>query len=64
METTWRNPRIGAIVPTLRDPRPSSDDIHITRRLVEAGALLGVEVLDHLIVGDARYHSFRQSGGL
>ena len=43
---------------------PSRDDLQLTRRLVEAGTLLGVEVLDHIIVGDARYYSFKQSGCL
>src|SRR5712691_492291 len=34
------------------DPSPSADDVLLTRRLVAAGVLLGVEVLDHIIVGD------------
>jgi DNA repair protein RadC len=33
------------------DPAPSDQDIALTKRLVEAGALLGIEVLDHLILG-------------
>ncbi|MCX8111318.1 MAG: DNA repair protein RadC [Syntrophorhabdaceae bacterium] len=33
------------------DPEPSQDDINITRRLIDAGRLLGIEVLDHVIVG-------------
>jgi DNA repair protein RadC len=44
------------------DASPSADDIHLTRRLVEAGTLLGVDVLDHIIVGDGRYHSFKEAG--
>jgi DNA repair protein RadC len=36
----------------------------LTRRLVEAGVLLGVEVLDHIIVGDGRYYSFNEVGCL
>jgi DNA repair protein RadC len=36
----------------------------LTRRLVDAGALLGVEVLDHIIVGDSRYYSFKEGGRL
>jgi DNA repair protein RadC len=44
------------------DSTPSADDIQLTRRLVEAGALLGVDVLDHIIVGDSRWYSFRESG--
>lgn len=40
------------------DPAPSREDIEITRRLKEAGELLGIKVLDHIIIGDGRYHSF------
>jgi DNA repair protein RadC len=42
------------------EPTPSPDDLQLTRRLVAAGMLLGVEVLDHIIVGDAGYYSFKQ----
>ncbi|MFA4817428.1 MAG: DNA repair protein RadC [Parcubacteria group bacterium] len=38
---------------------PSEDDIKITKRLVDAGKLLGIDVLDHIIVGDAGYFSFK-----
>ena len=45
------------------DPEPSGDDLSITRRLSEAGKLLGVELLDHLIIGhDGRYYSFSEAG--
>jgi DNA repair protein RadC len=37
------------------DPNPSADDLLFTKRLVEAGNLLGVDVLDHLILGINRY---------
>jgi DNA repair protein RadC len=46
------------------DPIPSADDVQLTRRLVDAGALLGVEVLDQFIVGDGRYYSFKEGGRL
>jgi DNA repair protein RadC len=46
------------------DPSPSADDVQLTRRLVDAGALLGVDVLDHIIVGDGRYYSFKEAGRL
>jgi DNA repair protein RadC len=46
------------------DPTPSPDDIELTRRLVAAGTLLGIEVLDHIIVGDERYVSFKELGRL
>ena len=46
------------------DPTPSADDMALTTRLVDAGQLIGVEVLDHIIVGDGRYFSFREGGRL
>jgi DNA repair protein RadC len=46
------------------DPSPSADDVQLTSRLVDAGALLGVDVLDHIIVGDGRYYSFKEAGRL
>lgn len=44
------------------DPSPSSEDIAITRRLKEAGEIMGVKVLDHIIVGDKEYLSFVERG--
>lgn len=44
------------------DPTPSREDREVTLRLVQAGKLIGIEVLDHLIVGDGRYTSFRERG--
>jgi DNA repair protein RadC len=44
------------------DPTPSSEDIAITRRLKEAGEIIGVKVLDHVIVGDGEYLSFVERG--
>lgn len=44
------------------DPTPSQDDIELTRRLSRAGQLLGIEVLDHIIVADASYCSFKERG--
>ncbi len=41
------------------DPEPSEDDIELTRRLVEAGKLLGILVLDHVIVGDGTFVSLK-----
>ncbi len=43
------------------DPAPSRDDIAFTRRVQEAGHLLGIELLDHIIIGDRKYMSFRES---
>ena len=46
------------------DPSPSREDCEITRRLKEAGELLGIRVLDHVIIGDGSYYSFVESGTL
>jgi DNA repair protein RadC len=44
------------------DPEPSEDDLKITRKLVESGKILGVEVIDHIIVGKNNHYSFREKG--
>jgi DNA repair protein RadC len=44
------------------DPSPSPEDIQVTRRLVEAGRLLDIELLDHLIIGDGDWVSLRERG--
>lgn len=44
------------------DPTPSPEDVQVTRRLVEAGRLMGIDVLDHVIIGDNRYQSLRELG--
>jgi DNA repair protein RadC len=44
------------------DPAPSAEDLLFTRKLVEAGKVLGVEVLDHLILGANRFVSLKQRG--
>lgn len=44
------------------DPSPSREDREITRRLKEAGDLLGIKVLDHIITGDGNYFSFVEMG--
>jgi len=46
------------------DPQPSQEDRALTARLVAAGEVLGIPVLDHLIVGDGRYVSFADQGWL
>jgi DNA repair protein RadC len=43
------------------DPTPSPDDLELTRRLVAAGLLMGIDVVDHLVLGDVRYYSFKES---
>jgi len=44
------------------DPEPSRDDIEITKRLVEAGKIMGIEILDHIIVGEDSYVSLKERG--
>jgi len=44
------------------DPTPSEEDVAVTRRLVHASELLGIRILDHVIVGDGNYASFKESG--
>jgi DNA repair protein RadC len=44
------------------DPEPSQDDVTLTRRLVAAGVLMGIDVVDHVILADARYCSLREKG--
>jgi DNA repair protein RadC len=44
------------------DPTPSPEDIAITRRLCEAGDVIGIEVLDHVIIGDSRWTSLKEKG--
>jgi len=44
------------------DPTPSREDLELTKRLSEAGALMGVRVLDHIIIGSGRYMSFADQG--
>ena len=44
------------------DPTPSDDDIKITERVYRSGELLGVRLLDHVVIGDHKYVSFRELG--
>jgi len=44
------------------DPSPSGEDINVTKRLKEAGELIGIRVLDHIIIGDGQYVSFVERG--
>ncbi|MFC0188013.1 DNA repair protein RadC [Fictibacillus aquaticus] len=44
------------------DPTPSKEDIDVTKRLVECGKLLGIDVLDHIIIGDKKYVSLKEKG--
>jgi DNA repair protein RadC len=42
------------------DPTPSSEDLEVTKRLQEAGKILGIEVLDHIIIGDHQFISLKE----
>ncbi len=44
------------------DPTPSEEDIGLTKRLAEAGELMGIDVLDHVIIGDKEYLSLKRKG--
>lgn len=46
------------------DPSPSPDDIELTRRLRAAGVLMGIDVVDHIVLGDVRYCSLKEMGHL
>lgn len=43
-------------------PEPSKEDIEVTRRLAEAGKIIGIDVLDHIIVGDESFISLKEKG--
>ena len=44
------------------DPTPSPEDVSLTRRLVEAGELVGIDVLDHLVIGEQSFVSLKERG--
>jgi len=46
------------------DPTPSDDDILLTRRLLHAGEVMGIGVLDHVIIAEHRFYSLREAGVL
>lgn len=46
------------------DPTPTADDVEVTRRLAATGQVLGIELLDHIVVGDGRYYSFKEGARL
>jgi len=45
------------------DPTPSEDDLEITRMIFQTGEIIGINVLDHVIIGDTHY-SFKEEGGI
>ncbi|WP_169704441.1 JAB domain-containing protein [Candidatus Kuenenia stuttgartensis] len=44
------------------DPEPSKEDVSVTQRLISAGQILGIQVLDHVIIGNPEYYSFKERG--
>jgi DNA repair protein RadC len=44
------------------DPEPSREDILLSQRVQEAGEIIGVPLLDHIIIGDGRYISLKERG--
>lgn len=44
------------------DPTPSAEDIRTTKKLWEAGKLIGIQLMDHIIIGDNRYISLKEQG--
>ncbi|MCA1057884.1 DNA repair protein RadC [Rossellomorea aquimaris] len=46
------------------DPTPSKEDIEVTKRLVECGRIIGIDILDHLIIGEKKFISLKEKGYL
>ncbi|MEK3788896.1 RadC family protein [Paenibacillus sp. FSL K6-1230] len=44
------------------DPTPSKEDVQLTQRLIEAGSIVGIDVLDHVVIGDGQYVSLKERG--
>ena len=44
------------------DTTPSREDIEVTKRLMEAGQIMGIDVLDHIIIGDQKFISLKDKG--
>ena len=63
-------PAVIAAVPSIivshnhpsHDPTPSPEDAHLTRDLVKAGKLLGIELMDHIVIGGERFVSLKERG--
>ncbi len=43
-------------------PEPSKEDLLLTERLVESGKIIGISILDHVVIGDGRFYSFKEQG--
>jgi len=46
------------------DPSPSDEDVRLTQRIVQAGRIMGIELIDHLIIAENGSYSFKNAGGL
>ncbi len=46
------------------DPEPSAEDLNVTHRLVEAGEIVGIRIVDHVVVADRGFYSFQEHGQL
>ena len=46
------------------DPYPSTEDRNLTRALEEGGNVLGIPLIDHVVIGDGRYYSFKEHGDI
>lgn len=44
------------------NPEPSQEDIHVTRKLVEAGKIMGIDLIDHIVMGEDEFVSLREKG--
>ncbi|HKW15697.1 MAG TPA: JAB domain-containing protein, partial [Candidatus Krumholzibacteria bacterium] len=44
------------------DPTPSREDIEFTRRFAKCGDLIGIELLDHIVIGSDRFQSLKEAG--
>lgn len=60
-ETMMRNHHIGASASTLRESTPSDEDTSVTKLLFEAGQILGIQMLDHVIFTPTEFFSFRSN---
>jgi len=58
----WMSPASLRIITPLATLKPSEDDIELTKRLAKAGEIVGIEVLDHIIIGDKKYLSLKREG--
>ena len=59
----WPRDQHGAPVPTSRDPTPSPQDLAVTQRLKDAGKLMGIDVLDHVVMARDGFVILAQHSG-